>query len=676
MTGRWWGLDTVPVRRTPDRADAATAFPSLVDATGQAVRAELKARLGGFTPDWQATPGDPGVVLVKAFAEQLAPLRRRLNLLPEAHLRSLLDIGGLGPRAASPARTTVVFAIADNASEAVLAPARLRLSVPPVGEGDPVIFETLRGISITAARLGDVLVQVGNAYSRRDPATIGPGSPLAAFGAPPQPGGALWVGLTAEGVIGRSLDLGFRVAAYGSSGRVARGGWDERDPATAVLAWDAILPSGPRPLAVPVDATASLAQTGVIQLDLPAEWQPTPAPGSLAGPARRWLRARLVQPGARQPPLVGIDLNAVEAEATETVRDEPLEPVGNGDGGSRSFRLRRTPVVAGSVRIEVDAPVEADVFGVDTPSPTAPGSREWEPVESLSEAGPTAHVFTVDAASGVLRFGDGAHGAAVPTGFRNVRATGYRAGGGPEGNVPADSSLTPQDTIPFLTSATNPVAASGGANAEEQPRLLATGPRTLRCRRRAVTAVDYEALALAAPVAALGQARAFSGVDVDGTPRPGQVTLVVVAAPPDPPQPNDGVLDAVARHLVVHAMPAGIRLVVRAPRLVAMRVEADVTIDAGADQGTVLREASDRLDRLLDPSGTESAVGWPLGKTVAHRAVVNRLAAVDGISGVRRLMLTREGRRIGRCADAPLPPDGLPDPRPHLLLPVEVEAGR
>jgi predicted phage baseplate assembly protein len=642
-----------------------------MDPSSQAVRADLRQRIAGFTPDWTATPGDPGVVLVKAFAEQLAPVKQRVNLLPESQLRSLLDIGGVGPRPAAPARTTIVFTIADNASEAVTVPEGAKLTVPPAGEGDPVVFETSRTISVTAARLSDVLVQFGSGYTRRDPATIGPASPLAAFGSPPRPGAAVWFGFTAEGMVGPTLDVGFRVVADDATGSATHGGWDERDPTTAVLVWDAILPTGPRSLAIPFDMTRSLTQNGVIQFGIPPDWTPTPAPGSLGGAPRRWLRVRLIQPGGSQPGLVGFDLNSVEAEATETIRDEALEPVADAAEGAQTFRFRRTPVVAESAQIEVDAQVETDVFGVESPSTTTRTS--WTLVESLSNAAPTAQVFTIDPTSGEVRFGDGVRGAAVPEGFRNVRALAYKAGGGPQGNVPAGSTLTPQDTIPFLTFATIPVAASGGAASEELPTLLRSGPHTLRCRGRAVTAADYDAITLAVPAAALSQARAFQGVDIDGTPRPGQVTVVVVGARPDPPAPADGTLDAVARYLVEHVSPAGVRVVVRAPTLVAIRIEASVTIDAGADQGRVLRDAAAALDRLLDARGTPTEPGWPLGRTIAYRGVVTCLAAVEGIAGVLRLTLVRAGRRLGRCADALLPPDGLPDARPHLLLPVEPE---
>jgi alpha-L-arabinofuranosidase len=52
--------------------------------------------------------------------------------------------------------------------------------------------------------------------------------------------------------------------------------------------------------------------------------------------------------------------------------------------------------------------------------------KAWSPVADLSSAGPDDDVYTLDAATGMVAFGDGAHGAVPPTGAR-VTAT-YQSG--------------------------------------------------------------------------------------------------------------------------------------------------------------------------------------------------------------------------------------------------------
>jgi predicted phage baseplate assembly protein len=94
-------------------------------------------------------------------------------------------------------------------------------------------------------------------------------------------------------------------------------------------------------------------------------------------------------------------------------------------------------------------------------------------------------------------FGDGVFGAIPPQGAL-IRAT-YRIGGGVAGNVPAGAIITvvnaPQ--LALLGGAvTNPGPATGGAEREAIEHAVAHAPAVFRSLQRAVTAADYEALAL------------------------------------------------------------------------------------------------------------------------------------------------------------------------------------
>jgi len=94
-------------------------------------------------------------------------------------------------------------------------------------------------------------------------------------------------------------------------------------------------------------------------------------------------------------------------------------------------------------------------------------------------------------------FGDGAFGAIPPAGAV-IKAT-YRVGGGSHGNVPRDSITTIVDAPQLaLLSAkvTNPAPATGGADRESIAHAVRHAPYAFRSRKRAVTAGDYEALAL------------------------------------------------------------------------------------------------------------------------------------------------------------------------------------
>jgi hypothetical protein len=94
-------------------------------------------------------------------------------------------------------------------------------------------------------------------------------------------------------------------------------------------------------------------------------------------------------------------------------------------------------------------------------------------------------------------FGDGAFGDIPPSGAV-IKAT-YRVGGGLQGNVPAQMIQTIVDAPQLAllgARVSNPRPATGGAERESIPHAVLHAPSVFRSLKRAVTAQDYEALAL------------------------------------------------------------------------------------------------------------------------------------------------------------------------------------
>lgn len=126
--------------------------------------------------------------------------------------------------------------------------------------------------------------------------------------------------------------------------------------------------------------------------------------------------------------------------------------------------------------------------------------QHWTMRETLafSQAAQRDYVIQVDADDRAsIAFGDGGFGAIPPQGAL-IKVT-YRVGGGVAGNVPAGAITTivgaPQLAL-LAATVTNPAAATGGAEREEIGRAVQRAPAVFRSLRRAVTAADYEALAL------------------------------------------------------------------------------------------------------------------------------------------------------------------------------------
>lgn len=689
MTQPWWGKEAAPdddARFTTARATPYGRQPELLPATRRAVADEVRARIKNFTPEWtNFRTTDAGAALVLLFGEQMEPVLQRLNLLPQKSLVEFLILAGVSPLPATPAEALLQFTVSAGARQSVLVPVGFQVGArPATGEGDLVIFETDSNLYAAPAEIAAAFVQEGSLYS--EVKADGKGGPFSAFGGKPIPGRALYLGLSGDVTPSPFLSLGVGVAsATGVPAPVASGGGaGVQVTSRPTLRWEIQDGAGFEPAEVVRDETDGLARSGVVELRLPRQWRKGKLQGEDGEEELRWLRLRIIYGQYERSPLLSfVKLNMVRAAAARTIRNEVLEYVPN--SGNRQMRLSQTPVIPGSVILEVDdaglaSPLEGELAagqGRQTTDATRPRGRRWREVESLLDFGPDALVFVLDPASGVLTFGDNVHGAAVPPGFRNVVAVSYRVSGGAAGAVKADAIKTLLSSAPFVTGATNPLSASGGANGESQQHALVRGPQEFRARGRAVTTADYALLAMRAPGAQVERAYAVSGLhpSLPGRPIPGVVGVYVL--PPDrgegPPTPDEATLRAVAAFLSDKLAPAGVQVVAAAPRFHSIRAEASVVIARGADASETVRLVLDELDHYLHPlKGGDDGRGWPFGGTLKYASLVRVLLAnVAGLLAVPRLTLVIDGTRARGCEDIKPAPYALFWPEAHEVIALE-----
>jgi predicted phage baseplate assembly protein len=369
----------------------------------------------------------------------------------------------------------------------------------------------------------------------------------------------------------------------------------------------------------------------------------------------------------------------VPAIAARTIFNETLEPLPQ--SRNRQMSLSRKPILPDSLIIEVDEGgfdiSSAPEVNIPTAAdgPASNGGRKqaktkrWLPVDDLGSHGPDDEVYVLDPLEAVVTFGDGVHGAAVPQGFRNVRARTYRVGGGRAGAVQADAVSTMLSSAPFITKVTNPWPATGGVNRETSEQAIRRGPQEIRARSRAVTIADYALLARQAQGALVARAHAVAGLHpaFPGRAIPGVVGVFVV--PPDrsggPPTPDEDSLRALATHLSKNAAPAGVEVVAAAARFHRVKIEAAIRIRSGADGGKTVRDTLRALDEYLHPlTGGDDGSGWPFGGPLHYQALVRRLTGVEGVSAVTTLNIIADGTRFLACHDF--------IPEAHALLWSEV----
>lgn len=174
--------------------------------------------------------------------------------------------------------------------------------------------------------------------------------------------------------------------------------------------------------------------------------------------------------------------NVVRATHGET-RHEVL---GNGDAAEalQSFTLKQPPLTF------VPAPTAA---GAETTLAVYVDDVRWRETASLAWLGPKDRGFvtrTDDAGLTQVVFGDGEHGARLPTGVQNVRAV-YRNGIGAPGNVKAEQISLLASRPLGVKAVINPLRSSGGADCEDRDLARANAPLAVMALDRLVSVSDY-----------------------------------------------------------------------------------------------------------------------------------------------------------------------------------------
>ena len=642
--------------------------PELLTESRQDVLEVMGSRATSYTPEWTVrTPDDAGTAIVKVHATLAAVAHRRLNRIPRRLALDHLHAAGIQPRPASPALALAAVQVAEGAPDRA-GPGGRRVhhsrGTDRPGARDPAGCTALPGGVVGIAVLAD-------GWLALDRGTDLDG--LQPFGPRPLPPAELWIGIDSgplppEGTLAVALEL-----APPPGRATASASASAPRSAPPLVRWEAIAAAGPVELAVEIDGTRGVDQSGVVAFRVPAalDWPPGLRPGQTTGTPLRWLRARLLTSDFRsQVRLQRVVLNGVTALAARSVRGEVAEPLERRATGGATYRLARPPVLPGSVVLDITEP--APGLGA------ADAVERWDEVASLATAQPDDRVFRLDPVEGTLAFGDGVHGKAVPEGYRNVVARSYRTGGGTEGLPAAGDVLPPEVSAPDLDGL-EVLTITTGSPAESATNLLRRGPGEIRSRLRAVAAADYEGAALGTPGVDVARAHALPGRDpLTGTSRPGTVGVVVVPRSADrtrPPVPSAELLQAVAGHLARSAGVAGARVVTAAPRYRVVAVQGLLVAATGADLAAVTSAARERIDRWLDPLvGGDDGAGWGFGAAVRWNALVRMLlSGVLDLDAASPVSLRIDGRLLPTCADAELRPGELVWPGTHLLEAVQAE---
>lgn len=368
-----------------------------------------------------------------------------------------------------------------------------------------------------------------------------------------------------------------------------------------------------------------------------------------------------IAPGTNEVEVLAYHCDLIEAE-----------PVGQGTGlPGLSVYVNKPPLISPSGDDkDLLVAVEMMVGQADVPDNAIKYQDKtfgiWREVDDFSQAKSNDFVYTVDRAIGLIQFAPALNAiaprggvedrltalAAIPAAGAEIRVW-YRRGGGRDGNLQAETLTVLKDSIPGV-SVTNPEPAIGGCAAESLENALLRGPQQLHSLRRAVTARDFELLAIASS-GAVSRAKAFTKAAIWRHAQPGTVGVLLVPElalksgqehladyPYLRQLESDAVLQQI-RDALNRRRPLGTECEVDWVRYKPVHVKARVIVNAEEDADEVKQRVLAALYRTLCPQSLDpSAEHWPFGQALKSWDIYKIIGAEPGVSSVEQLRLIAE----------------------------------
>jgi predicted phage baseplate assembly protein len=294
------------------------------------------------------------------------------------------------------------------------------------------------------------------------------------------------------------------------------------------------------------------------------------------------------------------------------------------------------------------------------------GPEIWTRVDDFFGSSPADRHYVLDRTTAEIRCGDGRNGA-IPIANAanpesNIVAREYRYGGGKLGNVLAGAIKTLLTSVEGIddNKVANLFAAHSGRDEETLDEAKKRAPRSIKSRCRAVTAEDFEHLAMEAATIKRAKALPLFHPDFQGVKVPGVVTVIVVPDGEGPsPTPSEGTLRTVCAYLDPRRLLTTELYVIK-PSYQRVEIQAEAIVDDNADLAEVKKGIEQTLKDYFHPlKGGEDGLGWPFGGTIYHSRVNQRIFSVAGVDSVRTLIITLDGEETEFCSDVTINEAGL-----------------
>ncbi|PID86680.1 MAG: putative baseplate assembly protein [Chloroflexi bacterium] len=632
----------------------ALAVPKLDDRSFQQLVDEAKKRIPHYVQEWtDHNVSDPGVTLIELFAWMTETMLYRMNRVPDLHYVKFMEIFGITLKPPVPAKVPVTFWLSAPKETDLIIPHGTEVASTQTETQPAILFTTNEAFTVRPPELTAVLSEL--APSRGKPKRFTDLQNLRrlsagfdgfeVFSSTPLVDDALYFGF--------NTDLSHHILRFDMEWDAAGGAGI--DPTLPPIVWESATNDNEKrwiPCDVELDTTKGMNDNGRFQIHLPGMGKLKIKNNNLY-----WVRVRVkeisnaekqdgMRPYQVSPQLRKLECSTwggtVPATHTQTMVNEFL---GQSDGSTgQRYLLQATPILARREEEQLIVQIEGE------------GNQTWTEVKDFGDSDADSHHYTLDSVTGELRFGpavrqpDGTiklYGAVPPRGS-NLIFPQYRCGGGDEGNVETGVINTLVTSIPYVSRISNREPAWGGLDAETLEDAMVRTPKLLRHRERAVTASDFEDLALETPGVTIGRVKCLQPLPSEaGRVTPGQVYMLVIPRvrypagylEPNSLEPPDADIERLTRYLDERRLLTT-RLHIRAPAYywVAARVQLRASIDA--EQATVEAEVLNRLYKFLNPLiGGSAGTGWPFGRELFLSDVYQCLRGLPNVQFIRNVEL-------------------------------------
>lgn len=316
----------------------------------------------------------------------------------------------------------------------------------------------------------------------------------------------------------------------------------------------------------------------------------------------------------------------------------------------------------GSQKQDIRIGVEVDEEEIAATVITYEGKRYqlWEIVEQFKVTNDQRNICIIDRVSGLITFSpslqmEDEEGllsrlqhpvAAIPPVGKEIRLW-YFSGGGEDGNVISGTLNVLKDPIPGI-SVVNPKAASGGRNQESLDNALQRGPIELYSLDRAITAQDFEQIALNCS-RQIRRAKAFASTELWMHATPGSVEVVIVpylqyksakeVSYARLEQSSTQEALSSVQDTLQQRCPMGIHSKVAWVRYKAVGVQAKLTAHGYENTETTKARLLNRLYELISPLPNRNRSGLLFGESLHISSVYEVLLSDPGVRFVDELSL-------------------------------------